>query len=356
MKVKVIGAGSIGNHLAQASRRMGWEVTVVDNDSKALVRMREEIYPKRYGAWDDEIKLFLSGEEPKGGFDIIMVGTPPDIRMKVATETLSEKPRLLHLEKPLCAPSLDGVEEFLEVSKKVFPNTLLTIGYNHSVSPSIEEVVRHLLRGAIGKIVTIDVEFREHWGGIFVAHPWLSGSGDSYLGYWQRGGGAGGEHSHALHLWMYLSFISFGGFVDEVKAMFDMHIGSGREQGIDYDRIAAFLLKTRFGLVGRVVQDVVTYPVRKWARLQGTKGWIEWICDSKNNRDLVRYETKNSKTKELVFHKQRPDDFLYELLHYEKLLKGEIKVYDSPLNFRWGLLVMRVLQRAYAQLPLKLEY
>ena len=26
MKVKIIGAGSIGNHLAQASRRMGWNV------------------------------------------------------------------------------------------------------------------------------------------------------------------------------------------------------------------------------------------------------------------------------------------------------------------------------------------
>ena len=57
MKVKIIGAGSIGNHLAQASRRLGWEVTVVDNDQKALERMKNEIYPARYGGWDEKFSL-----------------------------------------------------------------------------------------------------------------------------------------------------------------------------------------------------------------------------------------------------------------------------------------------------------
>ena len=46
MKVKIIGAGSIGNHLAQASRRMGWDVLVVDVDPKALGRMKNENFPK----------------------------------------------------------------------------------------------------------------------------------------------------------------------------------------------------------------------------------------------------------------------------------------------------------------------
>jgi len=56
MKVKIIGAGSIGNHLAQACRRIGWEVTVVDKDQAAIERMKNEIYPKRYGSWDENIK------------------------------------------------------------------------------------------------------------------------------------------------------------------------------------------------------------------------------------------------------------------------------------------------------------
>src|SRR3989344_2506116 len=114
MKIKIIGAGSIGNHLAQASRRMGWDVTVVDKDPEALRRMKEDIYPKRYGAWDETIQLFVSDQEPKGGFDIICIGTPPDIRMKLALAALDEKPRILQLEKPLCPPTLDGLQEFLD--------------------------------------------------------------------------------------------------------------------------------------------------------------------------------------------------------------------------------------------------
>ena len=84
MRVKIFGAGSIGNHLSQASRRMGWEVIVVDRDPAALERMRTDIYPKRYGAWDAAIEQFASGKEPKGGFDIIFIGTPPDTHMALA--------------------------------------------------------------------------------------------------------------------------------------------------------------------------------------------------------------------------------------------------------------------------------
>ena len=40
-KVKVYGAGSIGNHLAQASRRMGWSVDICDIDNDALDRTKK---------------------------------------------------------------------------------------------------------------------------------------------------------------------------------------------------------------------------------------------------------------------------------------------------------------------------
>ena len=52
VKVKIIGAGSIGNHLAQACRRVGWDVAVVDRDPEALQRMKHILYPSRYGRWD----------------------------------------------------------------------------------------------------------------------------------------------------------------------------------------------------------------------------------------------------------------------------------------------------------------
>ena len=53
MNVKIYGSGSIGNHLAQASRRMGWSVDMCDIDDEALIRAKNEIYPARYGSWDE---------------------------------------------------------------------------------------------------------------------------------------------------------------------------------------------------------------------------------------------------------------------------------------------------------------
>ncbi len=43
-RVKVLGAGSIGNHLSNAARKLGWRVTIVDVDPAALVRTKESLY------------------------------------------------------------------------------------------------------------------------------------------------------------------------------------------------------------------------------------------------------------------------------------------------------------------------
>ena len=163
---------------------------MVDADPKALERMKNDIYPKRYGAWDDSIKLFTPDKEPKGGFDIIMLGTPPDVRMKLALEALKENPKLLHLEKPLCAPDLKGVDEFRAELRK-HPETIVVVGYDNAVGQALEEFAKMLRDKVVGNILTLDVEFREHWRGIFGAHPWLAGPWETYLGYWKRGGGAG---------------------------------------------------------------------------------------------------------------------------------------------------------------------
>lgn len=340
MKVKIIGAGSIGNHLAQASRRMGWEVVVVDKDPEALRRMKEEIYPKRYGAWDEAIQLFTSDQESKGGFDIIAIGTPPDIRMKLALQALAEKPKILQLEKPLCAPTLEGLDDFLKSYEAVKNETAVIVGYDHAVAESIEWVVSELPK--IGEVETLDVEFREHWGGIFAAHPWLSGPEDSYLGYWKRGGGAGGEHSHALHLWQYLARHAGLGVWERVNAAMEFR----RENGTDYDAVSAFVFRTDKGRIGRAVQDVITKPTRKWVRLQGKSGFIEWLCGGSPEGDVVRYAF-GDESGEKVFPKKRPDDFYRETLHMQALLDGKIKKEDSPLSLESAVSVVRLLAEAY---------
>ena len=64
MRVKIFGAGSIGNHMSYAFRTKGFEVHVCDNDVDALHRMEKSIYPERYGKWDSEIKLYENSKIP----------------------------------------------------------------------------------------------------------------------------------------------------------------------------------------------------------------------------------------------------------------------------------------------------
>ena len=67
MRVKIIGAGSIGNHLSQAARSKGWNVVLCDKDARCLkAHEGQTIYPQRYGSWDDKIALHHVDDAPIG--------------------------------------------------------------------------------------------------------------------------------------------------------------------------------------------------------------------------------------------------------------------------------------------------
>ncbi|MCC7250943.1 Gfo/Idh/MocA family oxidoreductase [Hyphomicrobium sp.] len=339
MKVKILGAGSIGNHLSNASRRLGWSVDLVDNDPAALERTRSSIYPGRYGAWDLEIQTFASDKAPKGGYDLIFIGTPPDSHMALARAAIAEKPRAILVEKPLCGPSLKGAQELADEAKAA--GVAVFVGYDHVVGKATRLVSDYLSGQKLGALQTLDVEFREYWGGIFAAHPWLAGPWESYLGFWQRGGGASGEHSHAANLWQHFAHSAGAGRVVEVQASLDF-VRDGR---VDYDRLCLMNLKTEKGLVGRCVQDVVTQPPRKWARAQGSDGHVEWWCGCEPGVDAVVASLPGKVASEHKVSKTRPDDFIEELTHIDAALAGAPDA--SPLALSRGLDTMLVVAAAH---------
>ena len=162
------------------------------------------------------------------------------------------------------------------------------------------------------------VEFREPGGGIFAAHPWLEGPRDTYLGFGKRGGGASGEHSHALNLWQHLAHEVGAGRVVEVSAAMDYV----RTDEVDYDKLCLLNLQTESGLVGRVVQDVVTSPPRKWARVQGRDGYVELTVGIEPGVDQVESKSGAGAASVERIKKTRPDDFIEELKHVEAVLEG----------------------------------
>lgn len=344
MKAKIIGAGSIGNHLSKACRDAGFEVTVVDRDAAALKRMKEDIYPKRYGAWDESIKLFTAAEEPKGGFDAILIGTPPDSHMPLALAALKEKPKVIQIEKPLCTPDLNGLDQFMKELKKN-PATGVIVGFNHILAQNtvLVEKLMQERAGVLGALRTIDCEIRSHWENIFKAHPWLKGPQDTYLGFWKRGGGAGGEHIHAVNLWQHFAHAAGMGRVTEVQALIEYV----EKDGASYDSQIFIQVLTEKNLPGRICQDVITQPKRKWANLQFDNGALQWHNDVSKTTDEVKFIPKNGEPETNVIEKTRLEEFAAEAQHIAALVNGSVKIAQSPIRLERAAESALVLQATH---------
>lgn len=344
--VLIYGAGSIGNHLAYACRCKDWQVTMVDIDSHALRRTREEIYPGRYGRWDDVIALASSADIEGVKPDVVFIGTPPDTHMSIALEVLLQKnPRVLLIEKPLCTPDLKGYAELAAAAKKV--ETIVLTGYNHVHTRNTREAENVLRGGAIGKPLSMTVRWLEHWGGIFAAHPWLNGPADTYLGFSSLGGGACGEHSHGINLFQHFARILGVGRVAELSCTMDMvRLGEA-----DYDRNCLINVTLESGLVGSVAQDVITSPAVKTLRVQGEKGFLEWYANYRGGNDAVVWGVDGHEPREILIPKKRPDDFTGEIDEVEAVLHG--KSTGASLSLEAGYETMQVIAAAYRSHELK---
>ena len=256
--------------------------------------------------------------------------------MDLACSILEAKPpRALLIEKPLCTPSLQGAQKIVELQAAT--GTFVSVGYNHTLTENSQRAAQILADNAIGQPLTISARFREHWGGIFGAHPWLNGPEDTYLGFYERGGGASGEHSHAMNIWQHFAHLTGQGRITEVSAALDV-VDDGT---VKYDRVCLLNVKTESGFVGNIAQDVVTEPAEKSVRIQGSQGYLEWLGNVDAGNDAVRYWDGATDAREELIPKTRPDDFKGEIDHIAAILGGEFAG-ESPISLQRGLDTMLV--------------
>jgi predicted dehydrogenase len=353
--VHVYGAGSIGNHLTHACRVKGWDVTVIDKDPAALERMRTSIYPSRYGSWDGSIRLITPQELGEAIPSLVVLGTPPDSHMGLALSILERgAPKAMLIEKPLCTPDLSQCDVLDNLAKRTATHVLT--GYNHTLVPATVAAVKAIQSGTIGRPLTLIAEFREHWGGIFSAHPWLSGPADTYLGFWRRGGGASGEHSHAMNIFQFFAYTLGAGRIIEVTALLDYV----ETEGCAYDRLCQLHVRTESGLAGSIVQDVITEPSQKRVRVQGEQGFVQWSVNFQKDQDHIAYGRSGKPVETAEFPKTRPDDFRYEIDHIEQLLSDPSLANGSPIHLHRGLETMLVIAAAHrsaaAKRPVYIDY
>ena len=57
MNILIFGCGSIGTHHANAARALNCNVLICDIDFSKFEYMKNNLYPKRYGNWDNKIKF-----------------------------------------------------------------------------------------------------------------------------------------------------------------------------------------------------------------------------------------------------------------------------------------------------------
>ena len=331
MKIGIVGAGSIGNHLAYACRFFDLNVSVFDIDEKALTRMKTQIYPERYGYWDKEIILnSIDSLWHISDFDIIFIGTPPDTHFNLANRILMEnRPKLLMIEKPLIDPDINKLWNLNKVIAE--SHIKVGVGYNHSVSESFDFFIKQISTLDPHLITSISSFTLESWQGILNAHPWIATPYDTYLGYLKRGGGSLSEHSHGLHLWVYTA-MQLGLFE---SCNFDSEIDLDEERK-SYDTRTRIVVSKSNKYFGEICMDVVSNPSIKKITVNTDREVITWGIESKD----VEYVSVNSKKR--IFVKNRKMDFINEIKHLKECLLGD-KFENSPLNIKFAEITQRII-------------
>ena len=338
-RVKIFGAGSIGNHLAFGCRSLGLGVSMVDTDPAALERTKTRIYPDRYGQWDESIKLYRLDEAPDDQFDLVIIGTPPASHLELTLRELAgNPPALILIEKPLCVATLADINSFLGIDGST-SRTRILVGYNQRYKENTKKFVQLAKTLKLGRVTGLNSNMLESWNGILGAHFWMRNEFDSYLPFTEKGGGALHEHSHALDMFLFIAQELGQGHVTQVKAEFDwVEHESGR-----YDQSANLKLILESGLSGSVRQDLTTWPPEKELVASFEKGNLIWSMDG--NSDSVKLTDSNDKILEAWnFPKTRPDDFIGEITHLVDLL--ESPDLESHLSLEHGIETMQVIYSA----------
>jgi hypothetical protein len=147
-------------------------------------------------------------------------------------------------------------------------------------------------------------------------------------------------------MWQHFANAVNAGRIIEVNSTMSFY----KDDILSYDKISIATLKTESGLVGDLIQDVVTFPSNKSSRIQGEKAFAELVL-STNNSDIVKSGKFGEDVVEKVFTKSRPDDFLWEVEHIHGILDGSIT--NNVISMTQGISTMIVIAAIFKSSELK---
>jgi predicted dehydrogenase len=334
--ILIIGAGSIGNHFANAGRSFDYNVYVMDKYPVALSRMRNKIYPQRYKKWDKNIFLLRFKKKELLQLpiiDLVIIGTPPATHFSVyknLNKFLQFKKILF--EKPLCT-FLQNEKKFKFKSRKID----FFCGYNHSISKSFLFFESCLKK--IKNIKLVDIKWNEKWDGILKAHFWLKNEYESYLGNYKKGGGALQEHSHGLHI-----AVCLAKKFDNLKNFrVQSHTLMKNNKGKNYDYSNNIFLKSKKININLEI-NLLENPAVKKLKIYHYDGFIEWIVNFKKDYDAVIKSNGKEKKIFKLFKKSRSGEFANEIQHILNI-KNEKKYNLSNIKLQNAVDTMKLIKK-----------
>jgi len=334
--ILIFGAGSVGTHHANAARTLNCNVLICDINFSKFKYMKNNLYPKRYGNWDNKIK-FISYQdvlETNNIYDLIIIGVPPKnhlILLKKCFVYLKFKKILV--EKPLCVFN----QSFSFIKRQKYKNKIYC-GFNHSISKSFLFLINLILKKKIGKIKNIEINWKEDFKLILKAHPWIKSLKQSYLSNLNKGGGGCHEYSHAVHL-----AIIFKNILFKNKIQISQSIVYKKKKNLYYDSVAQITFKDKLRSINLNI-DTISNPCQKNIKLFGDKGTIFW--ERKIEKNYEKIEIRKSKNLDYKFFKlTRRDDFINQIrsLLFKKKRYNDL----SNIKLRSAVEVMNILKKIF---------
>ena len=333
--ILIFGAGSIGTHHANAARALNCNVLICDIDFSKFEYMKNNLYPKRYGNWDNKIKFISYRDvfETNNIYDLIIIGVPPKNHLTLLKKCFASlKFKKILVEKPLCVFN----QNFLFIKQLRYKNRIYC-GFNHSISESILFLINLVLKNKIGEIKNIEINWKEDFNLILKAHPWIKSLKDSYLSNLNEGGGGCHEYSHAVHLALIFKNILF-----KNKTQICQDIVYKKKGSLYYDSAAQITFKDKLRSINLNI-DTITDPCEKNIKLVGDKGTIFW--ERKIEKNYEKIEMRKSKNSNYKFKLTRRDDFINEIrcLLFKEKRYGNL----SNIKIKSAIEVMSVLKKIF---------
>ncbi|MCC6148383.1 MAG: Gfo/Idh/MocA family oxidoreductase [Anaerolineaceae bacterium] len=295
MKFLIAGYGSIG-------RRHMRNLLALGQDEIILYHSRQSTLP------EDELKGFSVETDLDKALshqpDAVVIANPTALHLDVAIPAAQIGCHIL-MEKPI-SHSLERVDLLQNMLEK--GGGRLLVGFQYRFHPGLQRVKRLLEEQAIGKLLSLRVEWGEYLPGW---HPWE----DYRKGYSARSDLGGGVVLTLCHPLDYLRWL-----VGEVEELY-ASVGHLSDLEIDVEDSAEITLHFTGGSVASVHLDYYRRPGTHHMEMVGSKGMLIWD-NADGSVKLYRAETAAWELFPATETFERNDLFLDEMRHFLEVTAG----------------------------------